>query len=78
MTMVHDGKRWLARNGTIEASGSTLEELDENLKALIISNDKYKHATSVTVFMGFDYSTIPTWIRQYHTHYFNRYVTFDL
>ncbi len=28
--------------------------------------------------MGYDFSVIPTWIRQYAYHYFNRIVTIDL
>ena len=76
--LVHDGKFWIARNDTIEARGCTLHELDENLAHALRRGGDFPNATRITVFMGFDYDTIPTWLRQYHTHYFNRYIDLDL
>ncbi len=76
--LIHDGTHWIARNDTIEASGCTLHELDENLAYALRRSGGFPKATEVTVFMGFDFDTIPTWLRQYHAHYFNRYITLNL
>jgi len=81
LILVHDGERWIAREGAHEAAlvsaGRTLPELDRNLAAELRRRGHFAGAC-VTVFMGFDFATIPTWLRQYASHYFNRYVTLDL
>jgi hypothetical protein len=68
---------WVARNEKLVVSGRTLPELDASLAEALGKAGEFGNS-SVTVFMGFDFSTIPTWIRQYASHYFNRYVTVDL
>ncbi|MFQ5937410.1 MAG: DUF5395 family protein, partial [Acidiferrobacterales bacterium] len=60
------------------ARGQTLPDLDEDLRRVLCDWGKFPKGSTVTVFMGFDYDTIPTWIRQYASHYFNRYVTIHL
>ena len=77
MVLVHDGAHWIARNGTFEARGNSLPELDDRLAAKLRETGDFD-GSRITVFMCFDYATIPTWIRQYASHYFNRYVSFDL
>jgi hypothetical protein len=77
-SLIHDGERWVASNDTLTASGRTLPELDDDMRRVLRKCEQFKKGSSVMVFMGFDYSTIPTWIRQYASHYFNRYVTIDL
>ncbi len=69
------GNEWTAENGEITAKGSSLVELDRNLE-LELKKAGYKGR--VEVLMKFDYSTIPNWMRQFHPHYFNRTVVFDL
>lgn len=77
-SIIHDGEKWVAKNETLRASGVTLNELDDDMKRSLSHCGKFKKGSKVTVFMGFDYSTIPTWLRQYTYHYFNRIVTIDL
>jgi hypothetical protein len=55
-----------------------MSELDEDLKRGLRESGDYAPGTALHVFMGFDYDTIPTWLRQYHTHYFNRTVLVSL
>lgn len=75
--LIHDGDVWIAACGGVSASGRTLRELDDALaKSLAVAHGGHKRR--VTVFMGFDYSTMPVWLRQYTYHYFNRWVTLDL
>lgn len=73
-----DGVIWIASNDDLTAKGATLNELDDDLRRILLESGRYKAGSSVTVFMGYDYSVIPTWIRQYAYHYFNRLVTIDL
>jgi hypothetical protein len=78
MSLIHDGQCWVGCYGTLVARGFTLAELDEDVRRVLRASGKFPEGSRVTVFMGFDYDTIPTWIRQYATHYFNRYVAIDL
>ncbi len=77
LTITHDGEAWIARNDTISVAGRTLPELDGNLKEALRIDGRFA-GSKVTVFMGFDFSLFPVWLRQFHTHYFNRFVTVDM
>lgn len=66
---------WIAENEEIRAEGSSLEELDRNL-AEKLRRAGYKG--KLDIFMKFDYSTIPAWMRQFHPHYFNRRVVLEI
>ena len=72
LKLIHDGDNWIVSNDLYKASGKTFEALDNNLIATLRNSGKFSQGTKVRVFMGFDFDTFPTWLRQYHTHYFNR------
>lgn len=76
--LVDDGVNWIASNDYLKASGRTLPELDRDMKRALRECGRFTGASSVVVFMGFDFSQIPIWLRQYAYHYFNRFVTVDL
>lgn len=78
VVLTHDGDHWVARNGAIAASGRTFQELDQALVRALQDSGLYPEGACVKVFMGFDFDTFPTWLRQYHTHYFNRRITLNL
>ncbi|MTI82118.1 MAG: hypothetical protein FH758_14855 [Firmicutes bacterium] len=78
LILTHDGQEWIARNGDLAVSAESLSELDEKLEKTVGESGKFNKGHKVTVFMGFDYDVIPTWMRQYHTHYFNRLYTFEV
>jgi len=78
MSVVHDGRQWIARNTSFAAGGQDFPELDANLANVLRQSGQFANGAQVTVFMGFDFDTIPTWLRQYASHYFNRYVSLDL
>lgn len=78
MRLVHNGVDWVATNDSLKASGATFEALDENLKRLLLDNSQFSQGQEIRVFMGFDFSTLPTWLRQYHSHYFNRIAILQL
>jgi len=78
LKLVHDGKEWIVTNDSYRASGKTFEALDTNLIGALRNSGDYKAGSMLTVFMGFDYDTFPTWLRQYHTHYFNRLLNIEV
>jgi len=78
LSLSHDGSHWVVQNDSLTASGETFHDLDEAVKHRVIEAGTYTPGSRITVFMGFDFDEIPTWLRQYHTHYFNRFVDIDL
>ena len=79
MVLTHDGRDWVSRNDEqgIRVKGETLGALDAALMAALAARPEYA-GRKVCVAMRFDNATIPTWIRQYASHYFNRLVELDL
>ena len=75
LKLVHDGKEWIVTNDSYHASGNTFETLDTNLINVLRDSGRFSEGSKVTVFMGYDFDTFPTWLRQYHSHYFNRLVS---
>lgn len=72
LSLIHDGEFWIGHNDTLEVKGSTISELDDELTRGLRESGDYSPGTCVNVFMGYDFDTFPTWLRQYHAHYFNR------
>ena len=70
----HDGKNWIARNDALSAEASTIEGLDNELRRLVKEKGYVKPGKPLDLFMAFDNSTIPQWMRQYGQHYFNRII----
>ncbi len=70
----HDGKSWIARNDFLYAEAPTLENLDNELRKLVKEKGYLETGKKLDLFMAFDNSTIPVWMRQYAQHYFNRIV----
>ena len=75
LKLVHDGNEWIVMNDSYHASGHTFEALDSNLINVLRDSGEFSAGSKLTIFMGFDFETFPTWLRQYHTHYFNRLVS---
>ncbi len=70
----HDGKNWIARTDWLSAEAPTLEELDNELTKLVKQKGYLEPGKKLDLFMAFDNSTIPQWMRQYSQHYFNRII----
>lgn len=68
----HDGKNWIARNDVLAAEAPTLEALDHEVGTIIKQKGYLEKGEKLDVFMAFDNSAIPQWMRQYSQHYFNR------
>lgn len=77
LVLSHEGGRWIARGGAIEVAGRTLGDLDAGLGEALRACGRFS-GPRVRVFMGFDFDTMPTWMRQYAAHYFNRTVSIAL
>lgn len=78
LILTHDGDKWIVQNEQMVASGETLNDLDEDVIRALQKSGNYAAGAQLTVFMGFDFDTIPQWLRQYHNHYFNRCVSLVL
>jgi hypothetical protein len=68
----HDGRCWVVESEYLKLSAPTLEELDSKVEKKMKEMGLVKEGEKLVVFMMFDNSTIPQWIRQYAQHYFNR------
>ena len=73
--IVHDGSFWVAENESFTARGRTLEELDRELLSAIRQSPRGEDSEQIQIRMTYDGSSLPEWIRQYSSHYFNRIVT---
>ena len=74
LTLIHDGRHWVARNETLQAQAPSLEELDREVGRILRQSGLLRVGEKRRVRMAFDNSTIPQWMRQYAQHYFNRVV----
>ncbi len=77
LTLAFEADRWIARGPGVTASGHTLAELDADVARALRAAGRYRNGR-VTVFMGFDFDTLPVWMRQYAAHYFNRTLRLEL
>ncbi|MFO7580255.1 DUF5395 domain-containing protein [Nitrosomonas halophila] len=76
--LAHDGDKWIAYHPDFEACGQSLAELDQDLTRCLLDRQLFPENSHVTIFMAFDHNCIPTWIRQYAYHYFNRHIRLNL
>jgi hypothetical protein len=74
LVITHNGEEWIAENEGIIFIGKTLNELDDHIKQKLLKTGYKKFIVN----MFFDSQTIPVWIRQYASHYFNRTIFLDL
>ena len=72
LSIRHTGQNWQVENEFLNLSAPTIDELDHLLKLLLIKEELLKKGETARIFMVYDNSTIPQWIRQYAQHYFNR------
>jgi hypothetical protein len=78
LSIIFQGNQWIAGNGSITAAGGTLVELDQNIKRALAESGQFTKGSTVTIYMKFDFSSIPDWIRQYSPHYFNRMIKVEI
>jgi len=73
-TVRHDGRNWIAENEDLSARAPTLAQLDRRLTERLEETGRLAPCSRAELFMAFDDSTIPVWMRQYAQHYFHRLV----
>jgi hypothetical protein len=73
----HDGSNWVAENDVLTVASPSLEGLDAEMRQTLIRREMLKEGERARVFMAFDNSTIPGWMRPYAQHYFNRVVELE-
>ncbi len=73
-SVTYDGG-WIARRGEVEISAESLAELDRKIEEKL---REMGYSGEVEVHMWYDIYSIPTWLRQYQSHYFHRVVRFNL
>jgi hypothetical protein len=78
LTVIHNGKNWIARNSDLVVQAPTLEMLDTKLTGLLRQKGYARPGEKLRVFMVYDNASIPQWIRQYSQHYFNRVIEVEL
>jgi hypothetical protein len=78
LSVLHDGRFWIARSESISLKAESLDELDRAVASVVRANAGPGACGCRQVRMFFDHSVIPQWIRQYSNHYFNRVVRVDL
>lgn len=71
----HEDDAWVARGAGLTARGADFAALDADLAAQLAACGG---AGPVRVFMGFDFDSLPGWLRQYASHYFNRRLTLEV
>ncbi len=75
--VIHDGRRWRAFNDDLSVSGKTLNEMERNLETALRDFGGYRKGEKIKVVIGYNAKAIPSWIRPYPSHYFNRILTFE-
>ena len=78
VSLIHDDVQWVVQYQDLEARGQTLPELDQVLARRLREGGDFPPSSQITVLMSFDYAIMPTWMRQYAYHYFNRYAVLQL
>lgn len=78
LKLIHDGHEWIVSNDDFKAAGTTFEALDTSLINALRDSGNFEKGSVVKVFMGYDFDTFPVWLRQYHSHYFNRLVDVEV
>ena len=75
LSILHDGKNWIAKNENLEISAPTLEDLDGRLRTTLREKGWVKKGERRDVYMFSDNAAmIPEWMRPYSQHYFNRII----
>ncbi len=77
LQITHDGNYWFAENNFFKAQACDLLELEEKIKNLLPRLLLKNPGEEIKVSMRYNYAAFPEWLHQYHTHYFNRILTFQ-
>ncbi len=71
LTLSFDGECWSTVIDGHTFSAAELPELENRIAQAVRHMARFQDHPCVQVWLGFDFDVIPTWLRQYHSHYFN-------
>lgn len=66
LVLTYENARWRARGPNLDVAHPELRSLDALLQQRLAAS-----GTPQRVLVRFDMSSLPAWLRQYHTHYCN-------
>lgn len=78
LRLIHDGNCWFAENDLFKMNAPSLSELENKIKDYLTHEFQKHRGKELSVLMYYDFDSFPKWLRQYHSHYFNRVLTFTL
>tara|TARA_B100000029_G_scaffold154899_1_gene150238 strand:- start:18765 stop:19040 length:276 start_codon:yes stop_codon:yes gene_type:complete len=78
LLVFHDGRQWHAENNSTHFKASELVELEKKIETTFRKFLKKNKIEELRIFLRFDFNNFPKWLHQYHSHYFNRALTFSL
>ena len=78
IVLKRSGRRWIGRGGGFKVEGADIRELDDRIEREISRSGRFQPGTPVEVYVVCDRNIIPAWIRPYHSHYFNRIISFTV
>lgn len=78
MALSFDGDEWIAGHEGCVFRAHDLKTLEDQIAGAIQQLPRYAGCSTVHVWLAFDFDTMPAWLRQYHSHYFNSRITVKL
>lgn len=78
LRLIHDGDCWFAENDFLKVNALDLTELENKIKDSLTHEYRKKKGKELRVCMYYDFDSFPKWLHQYHSHYFNRILTFTI
>ena len=76
LQITHVKKYWYAENNFIKLKAKKLSDLEYKIETNLPNLFTNKKTKEIKVRMLYNFSTFPKWLRQYHSHYFNRTLIF--
>ena len=71
LSLSHNGKTWVTDVLGNSLCGEELHNLEDRIINAIQNDPQYRVGETINVLLYFDMDTIPGWLHQYHSHYFN-------
>jgi len=71
LSLSYNGDDWIADGLITRLHGNDLHLLEDQISNAIKTDGQFANDDSVRVMLRFDMDTIPGWLHQYQSHYFN-------
>lgn len=77
LILSHDGHHWITDGMDHQLRGKDLHHLENNITNVIKIDPRFIDNEIIDVTLLFDMDQFPSWLHQYHSHYFNYSFTVD-